>query len=88
MYGNAPESFKGRHSPADCTSIRKRAVGGNLNSKHVSTPYVERQNLTMRMSMHRLTRLRAAFSKKFENHMRMVALYTIWYNFIHAHKIL
>jgi hypothetical protein len=56
--------------------------------KHISTSYAERQNLTMRMQMRRFTRLTNAFSKKFENHMHMVALYTVWYNFVKQHKSL
>ena len=56
--------------------------------KHVSTSYVERQNLTMRMHMRRFTRLTNAFSKKFENHAHMVALYAVWYNFVRVHKSL
>ena len=55
---------------------------------HVSTSYVERQNLTMRMHMRRFTRLTNAFSKKFENHAHMVALYAVWYNFVRVHKSL
>ena len=51
-----------------------------------STSYVERQNLTMRMHMRQFKRLTNAFSKKFENHMHMVALYTVWYNFVRIHK--
>ena len=57
-------------------------------ARHVSTSYVERQNLTMRMHMRRFTRLTNAFSKKFENHMHMVALYTMFYNFCRVHKTL
>ena len=88
VYGNAPETSKGRYSPADCTGIVKRTVEGQPDNKHISTSYVERQNLTMRMQMRRFTRLTNAFSKKFENHMHMVALYTVWYNFIRIHKTL
>jgi hypothetical protein len=55
---------------------------------HVSTSYAERQNLTMRMQMRRLTRLANAFSKKFENRMHMVAIYTVWYNYVKQHKSL
>ena len=88
VYGNAPETSKGRHSPADCTGIVKRTVEGRPDDKHISTSFVERQNLTMRMQMRRFTRLTNAFSKKFENHMHMVALYTVWYNFIRIHKTL
>ena len=88
VYGNAPETSKGRYSPADCTGIVKRTVEGQPDDKHISTSYVERQNLTMRMQMRRFTRLTNAFSKKFENHMHMVALYTVWYNFIRIHNTL
>ena len=88
VYGNAPETFKGRYSPADCTGIVKRTVEGQPEEKHISTSFVERQNLTMRMQMRRFTRLTNAFSKKLENHMHMVALYTVWYNFIRIHKTL
>jgi IS1 family transposase len=86
LFGAAPESAKGRYSPAECTGIRKVPVEGNPDPKHISTSYAERQNLTMRMQMRRFTRLTNAFSKKFENHMHMVALYTVWYNFVKLHK--
>ncbi len=61
---------------------------GNPDAAHVSTSYVERRNLTMRMHMRRFIRLTNAFSKKFENHAHMVALYAVWYNFVRAHKSL
>jgi hypothetical protein len=67
---------------------RKERIEGNPDPKHVSTSYAERQNLTMRMQMRRFTRLTNAFSKKFENHMHMVALYTVWYNYVKQHKSL
>ena len=85
LYGAAPETFKGRYSPAECTGIRKTTIEGDPDHKHVSTSYVERQNLTMRMQMRRFTRLTNAFSKKWENHVHMVALYTVWYNFVKVH---
>ena len=56
--------------------------------KHISTSYIERKNLTMRMHMRRITRLTNAFSKKFENHAHMVAISTVWYNFVRVHKTL
>ena len=87
LYGEAPEAEK-RYSPATCIGTRKRRIEGSPDPKAVSTSYVERQNLTMRMRMRRFTRLTNAFSKKFENHMHMVALYTLWYNFIRIHKTL
>ena len=87
MYGAAPEGEK-RYSPAVCTGARRMPVEGDPDPKHVSTSYVERQNLTMRMAMRRFTRLTNAFSKKFENHVHMVALYTVWYNFVKQHKSL
>jgi len=86
-YG-APVGALGRYSPGDCTSIDLRRVEGRPDLAHVSTSYAERQNLTMRMSMRRFTRLTNAFSKKAENHAHMVALYTTWYNFVRQHKTL
>ena len=88
IFGAAPESMKGRYSPAECSGARKERIEGNPDPKHVSTSYAERQNLTMRMQMRRFTRLTNAFSKKFENHMHMVALYTVWYNYVSQHKSL
>jgi IS1 family transposase len=88
LYGAAPEAAKGRYSPTECIGARKEPITGNPDKKHVSTPYVERANLTMRMQMHRFTRLTNAFSKKFENHCHMVALYAVWYNFVKMHKTL
>jgi len=86
LYGDVPDSMKGRYSPAECTGIRKTAIEGDPDMKHVSTSYVERQNLNMRMGMRRFTRLTNAFSKKFENHFHMIALYTLFYNFARIHK--
>ena len=88
MYGNAPETFKVRYSPAQCTGIKKRAVEGRPDENLVSTPYVERNNLTMRMHMRRFPRLTKAFSKKIENHAHAVALHMIYYNFVRIHKAL
>src|SRR6266446_4852606 len=80
--------MKFRYSPAECIGARKERIEGNPDPKHVSTSYAERQNLTMRMQMRRFTRLTNAFSKKFENHMHMVAVYTVWYNYVKQHKTL
>jgi IS1 family transposase len=88
LCGAAPEGAKGRYSPAECIGARKTRIEGDPDPKHVSTSYAERQNLTMRMQMRRFTRLTNAFSKKFDNHMHMVALYTVWYNFVKMHKTL
>jgi IS1 family transposase len=86
-YGE-PVGALGRYSPGECTGVDLRRVEGRPELKHVSTSYAERQNLTMRMSMRRFTRLTNAFSKKAENHAHMVALYTTWYNFVRQHKTL
>ena len=88
LFGAAPETAKGRYSPAECTGIKKTTKIGKPKDKDISTSYAERQNLTMRMSMRRFTRLTNAFSKKFENHCHALALYFMFYNFIRIHKTL
>ena len=87
LYGDAPGPA-GRYSPAERTGIKKTRIEGRPDKEHVSMSYVERANLTMRMSMRRFTRLTNAFSRKAENHAHMVALYTTWFNFVRIHKTL
>ena len=77
----------GRYSPAECTGIKKIKREGNPDIAHVSTSYVERQNLTMRMSTRRFTRLTNGFSKKLDNHVHALALY-FTFNFCRIHKTL
>lgn len=85
LYGT-PVAGPGRYSPAECTGIKKRRIEGNPEIKHVSTSYVEAHNKTMRMHMRRFTRLTNGHSKKVANHAHMVALYTLFYNFIRTHS--
>jgi len=89
IYGT-PEgnSNEKRYSPPTCTGIEKRWVSGDPDPALISTSYVERQNLTMRMSMRRFTRLTNAFSKKIENHCYAIALHFVYYNFCRIHKTL
>jgi IS1 family transposase len=87
VYSNPTEGQK-RYSPADCIACEKHAVTGNPDPDHVSTSYIERANLTMRMGMRRFTRLTNAFSKKIENHAAAVALLFQFYNFARVHKTL
>jgi hypothetical protein len=77
-----------RYSPPVCIGCDLKVVSGDPDPKHVSTSYVERQNLTMRMGMRRFTRLTNAFSKKVENHAAMVAIHFLYYNFGRIHKTL
>ena len=90
-YGKGPAadaSAASRYSPAKFTSATKEVIRGNPNPKHISTSFVERANLTMRMHMRRFTRLTNGFSKKAENHAHMVALYSVFYNWTKIHKTL
>lgn len=87
IYGSSPEPQK-RYSPAECVGCRHQKVTGKPDDRHISTSFAERQNLTMRMSMRRFTRLTNAFSKKVENHAHAVALHFLYYNFGRIHKSL
>jgi hypothetical protein len=78
LYGDAPGPA-GRYSPADCTGIKKTRIEGRPGKDHVSTSYVEQQNLNFRMGMRRFTRLTNGFSKKIEPHYWMVCLYTVFH---------
>lgn len=80
--GTSPEK---KYSPGKCNGSKRHQVSGRPDPRHVSTSYVERQNLTMRMSMRRFTRLTNAFSKKIENHVAMVSLHFMHYNFCRPH---
>jgi IS1 family transposase len=86
VYGTSPDSAKGKYSPAECIGTQKHRVEGEPDPAHVSTSYVERSNLTMRMHMRRFTRLTNGFSKKVENHAYAVALHMMYYNFVKLHS--
>jgi IS1 family transposase len=87
IYGAEPGGER-RYSPAKCIGARKHEITGSPDAKHISTSYVERQNLTMRMHMRRFTRLTNAFSKKIENHACAVELHSMYYNFVRLHQTL
>ena len=87
IYGAVNEN-ETRYSPARCIGCDMKVVSGNPDPKHVSTSFVERQNLSMRMSIRRFTRLTNAFSKKIENHAAAVAIWFMYYNFCRVHQTL
>jgi hypothetical protein len=87
IYGS-DGSDDSRYSPRQCIDCKPIAIAGRPDPKHLSTSFVERQNLTMRMGMRRFTRLTNGFSKKVENHAAMVAVHFIHYNFARVHKTL
>jgi len=86
LYGN--DSFDTRYSPGECIGTQTAVLMGNPDPKHISTSFVERQNLTMRMSIRRFTRLTNAHSKKYENHEAAVALHYMHYNYCRIHQSL
>ena len=87
IYGHDTES-ESRYSPPECIDCKPIAITGRPDPKHISTSFVERQNLTMRMGMRRFTRLTNGFSKKIQNRAAMVAIHFMHYNFARVHKTL
>lgn len=88
VYGKTSKKDETRYSPAECIGCERHWVAGRPDPKEISTSYIERQNLTMRMSMRRFTRLTNGFSKKVENHAHAIALHYMYYNFCRIHKSL
>ena len=90
IYGtpSGGASDERKYSPAECKGTKKKTITGKPDPKHISTSYVERQNLNMRMGMRRFTRLTNAFSKKIDNHIHALSLYFVFYNFVRIHKSL
>ncbi|MGD1211155.1 MAG: IS1 family transposase [Candidatus Acidiferrales bacterium] len=88
MYGSDASEGESRYSPAECIGTQSATITGHPNPVHISTSYVERQNLTMRMGMRRFTRLTNGFSKKVENLRHAVALHFMHYNFCRVHQTL
>src|SRR3954453_19811881 len=87
LYGEDKQG-ETRYSPATCLGTRKETISGKPEDQHISTSYVERQNLTMRMHMRRFTRLTNAFSKKLENHIAAISLHFMYYHFVRIHQTL
>jgi len=88
IYGTEQLPSESRYSPPKCLGTRPTTITGNPDEAHISTSYIERQNLTMRMMNRRFTRLTNAFSKKIENHRHSIALHFTHYNFCRIHKTL
>ena len=88
VYEPTPTNEQRKYSPVECISEKEKRISGNPDKKHISTSFVERQNLTMRMSMRRFTRLTNGFSKKVENHIHHLSLYICIIFFFHVRKIL
>lgn len=86
IYGKQQEEI--RYSPAECVGAEIKVISGSPQKGHISTSYIERRNLTMRMSMRRFTRLTNGFSKKLENHIAAISLHYMYYNFCRIHKTL
>lgn len=89
LSGNDPaNNTDKRYSPPQCIGCEKKPKIGNPDPKHISTSFVERQNLTMRMQMLRFTRLTNAFSRKIEKHVASIAIHYMWHNFVRIHQTL